>query len=343
MNRRLLFALALLLLAGALFCWGLPPEPITVYEARTVYLPAWIDVRACGAIGDAVRDDTGALQAALDQAASSSGGKVYLPPGTYRTTAPLRITGRDTVLVADYRRRWVGARPPPTQWSGATILADHEGPAIELQTADPINGCRIEHISLVRAGDGQAGRSGIGIRIRHNGPFRGMLWLDDLALIGFETGILFDRPDLASIKQIGMVRITRCSFRLNDSALEMRDATQINRLFFVGNAVKFCNHGLRIGCNGAVITDNVFESLDDGLHVRSSYDVEIFSNYLGNIRDDYAIRLEQVHGGRLAWHRLFKVPAEPIQLRSCSRMRVVGPAALEGNCQKLDHIGTDWR
>lgn len=48
-----------------------------------------------GAVGDGVADDTTALQAALTAGASKT---VYLGPGTYRTTAPLVVSGHGTKI-----------------------------------------------------------------------------------------------------------------------------------------------------------------------------------------------------------------------------------------------------
>jgi len=49
-----------------------------------------VNVRSYGARGDGVADDTAAIQSAL-----SEGGRVWVPAGTYRVTAPLRV-GSDT-------------------------------------------------------------------------------------------------------------------------------------------------------------------------------------------------------------------------------------------------------
>jgi hypothetical protein len=43
-----------------------------------------------GAVGDGVHDDTAAVQAGID-AAVQTGGRVYIPPGIYRTTVPLKV------------------------------------------------------------------------------------------------------------------------------------------------------------------------------------------------------------------------------------------------------------
>ncbi|MBM4030439.1 MAG: hypothetical protein FJ291_01480 [Planctomycetes bacterium] len=70
----------------------------------------WVDVKSLGAKGDGAADDTGAIQAALGKA--GQGSTIYLPPGTYRVTATLRLKGplvgvavighgRDTTLAWD--------------------------------------------------------------------------------------------------------------------------------------------------------------------------------------------------------------------------------------------------
>ncbi len=58
------------------------------------------DVQAdYGAAGDGVADDTAEIQAAIDAAGTGGGGTVFLPPGTYKTTASLNINKRGVRLV----------------------------------------------------------------------------------------------------------------------------------------------------------------------------------------------------------------------------------------------------
>jgi len=70
----------------------------------------WVNVKGLGAVGDGAADDTAAIQKALDGV--QNGSTIYFPPGTYRVTSTLRITGpligvsvighgRDTTLVWD--------------------------------------------------------------------------------------------------------------------------------------------------------------------------------------------------------------------------------------------------
>lgn len=51
-----------------------------------------------GAIGNGVADDTTAIQAAVDAAATAGGGVVHLPIGTYRLTSAINITGNGITL-----------------------------------------------------------------------------------------------------------------------------------------------------------------------------------------------------------------------------------------------------
>lgn len=72
--------------------------PVTAILTKASFLNAhWFDVRQYGARGDGSTDDTTALQAALTAASDAGGAEVYLPPGTYRTTAALTI-GSNTFL-----------------------------------------------------------------------------------------------------------------------------------------------------------------------------------------------------------------------------------------------------
>jgi hypothetical protein len=66
-----------------------------------------ISVKDFGAVGDGVADDTAEIQAALD---AGAGKCVYLPPGTYKTTAALTISANTTVQ-ADDRRAVIDVQP----------------------------------------------------------------------------------------------------------------------------------------------------------------------------------------------------------------------------------------
>lgn len=60
-----------------------------------------VSVKDFGAVGDGVTDDTAAIQATIDYAASITGASVYLPRGVYRTTSTLTLSAVGATLVGD--------------------------------------------------------------------------------------------------------------------------------------------------------------------------------------------------------------------------------------------------
>lgn len=69
-----------------------------------------INAKDCGAIGNGVVDDTTAIQDALNLLASRGGGSLYLPRGTYLTSAVLTIGGDDISLIGDGGRSKIMAK-----------------------------------------------------------------------------------------------------------------------------------------------------------------------------------------------------------------------------------------
>lgn len=67
----------------------------------------WISVKDHGAVGDGTTDDTAAIQAALS-AVPASGGVVYFPAGTYKTTGGLTVAA-PTWLLGGGRGNYTGA------------------------------------------------------------------------------------------------------------------------------------------------------------------------------------------------------------------------------------------
>jgi hypothetical protein len=67
------------------------PSPSYVPVLSTRRSPAWYNVRAYGAVGDGVADDTAAIQAAV-VALSATGGVLYFPTGTYLISMAIAIT-----------------------------------------------------------------------------------------------------------------------------------------------------------------------------------------------------------------------------------------------------------
>jgi hypothetical protein len=71
--------------------------------ARTVQakLRESVSVKDFGAVGNGSTDDTAAIQAAINSLGANTGGTIYFPAGTYRTTATLNCTQRGVTLDGD--------------------------------------------------------------------------------------------------------------------------------------------------------------------------------------------------------------------------------------------------
>lgn len=101
-----------------------------------------VSVKAHGAIGDGITDDTTAIQAAIDEAAEYPVCNVLFPPGNYRTTATLTMpssAGRNFALIGQ------GYAAYGSVLSGVILTADHTaGPVVRLSSS----GQRVESMVI---------------------------------------------------------------------------------------------------------------------------------------------------------------------------------------------------
>jgi hypothetical protein len=110
-------------LMACLACWGLAAPPVIRAQTSTPTIGAAhshvADVQSYGAVGDGISDDTTAIQAAITSL-RTSGGQVWLPPGTYRLTRALIVSmGTPTTSL------WIqGSGNGATKLVQATATAD---------------------------------------------------------------------------------------------------------------------------------------------------------------------------------------------------------------------------
>jgi len=113
-----------------------PPIPVLNWEPRS----DWKNVKDAGAVGDGQADDTEAIQRVLDTVGeqytvyAGDRDSIYLPPGTYRITAPLRVGGKvrlhGVVLIGHGRNTrlvWDGPRDQPMLVADGITAARYEG------------------------------------------------------------------------------------------------------------------------------------------------------------------------------------------------------------------------
>ena len=140
-----------------------------------------LNVKAYGAVGDGVADDTSAIQAALDAAGASdtASSTVYLPAGNYKITADIQIPRAGITLEGD------------GQLSTIITQATASEHAITWNTSVNSQYTTIRRLGLVGAGGDTS--TGTGIYARNDtGP--GNFWasqflLQDVAITGFLNGV----------------------------------------------------------------------------------------------------------------------------------------------------------
>ena len=120
------FAFALVFSVSA---WAAPNIPELNWTERSDWLNVKSDVTP-GAVGDGKADDTEAIQAALNHVGENL--SVYLPPGTYRITKTLTVTGPIVgVMVVGHGRTtrivWDGVKGGSMFWSNGAAYSSYTG------------------------------------------------------------------------------------------------------------------------------------------------------------------------------------------------------------------------
>ena len=263
-----------------------------------------LDVRRFGARGNE-RDDTRAIQAALDEAAVA-GGAVYLPFAV-RTTAPLVIHGRGVRLSADSA---LYHHSEPRRGSPAVILSDHDGPCIDLCSTSLWVDITLERIALrsnlPRLANGD--KQGAGIRlIDTDKSFCSRLHLDHCDISQFGTGFLVDRdPEVGERQVAAQVRITNCNIEHNTRGVWFENNARINGLCIRDNYIRHNKQGISVSVTLAEISNNILEGQANPLQFGGEINrnVECHGNYFEASTGDYAIRLHHVHRFVLGQQRM---------------------------------------
>ena len=205
----------------------------------------WVNVKSLGAVGDGKADDTAAIQKALSGV--KNGTVVYLPPGTYRVTQTVRITGpltgvsvighgRDTTLV------WDGA-------AGGKLFAD-----------DGVAASRFVGLQF----DGQ-GRAAVGFHHDSHNRFETEVSHRHLAFRGFtDAAILAEPKDKYALAETEFVN---CLFEDCKRGVAFISFNDYNYTF---DGCEFRRCGIAIECrHGNFYARNT--------HFEGSREVDIFS------------------------------------------------------------------
>ena len=112
-----------------------------------------VSVKDFGAVGDGVADDTTAINAAL--ASLTSGGIVFMPAGTYKTTGSI-IIGNNAVTLKGYGKQNTSIKPVGTfdaiQVHGTSFSSWADARSVKDLTIDGSNGCTGNGLSIINCG-----------------------------------------------------------------------------------------------------------------------------------------------------------------------------------------------
>lgn len=189
----------------------------------------WCDAKAFGAVGNGVADDTLPIQNAINSCQSAGGGIVFLPQGTYKTTAALQITSNVRVMLLSW-----GATLQPVANIDALFVSQNNG-ATSL-------GCEIYGLTI----NGQNNTGTVGVRVRDTDRCA----LRNVRIINCVTGIQIEQFAVghwAEENSIEDVFIWNCTTGINVAGVSAGASLGEQHWFNVG--ISGCATGIALNNN----------------------------------------------------------------------------------------------
>lgn len=93
-----------------------------IYGSSPAGSSEWMNVKAFGAVGDGIEDDTAAIQDAIDSA-EALGGTLYFPAGDYKVTSALVLSKPLVVLGDGFESKLIQATSTENLWEAAANIS----------------------------------------------------------------------------------------------------------------------------------------------------------------------------------------------------------------------------
>jgi hypothetical protein len=228
-----------------------------------------VDVRAYGATGDGVTDDSAAIQAAID-VATATGKVVYLPAGRYKISTTLNM--KESVRLEGSVRMQVDYRE-----TGGTELVQNVAGTSLVSIADGVKGWSFKNLTFRGTEADDPYTTGGGTLVELNTTVEGLF--EDCRFIASTYCIT-----VMTDKNAGQVNINRCYFWYNSIALRliggMTDSFINNSEFYSINTGIYSTTG---GLNDIHIYNNLFYVSKNGISATNAIGTNIAGNRFNDI------------------------------------------------------------
>jgi hypothetical protein len=251
-----------------------------------------LNVKDFGAKGDGQADDTQAIQKTIDRASSNGGGEVFLPKGTYKTTAELVISSGGITLKGEGSGSAIKFTSPQRPEVGISIQGDKVLESVE-----------ISDLALVGNYD-KWDQQGISISGLDNGRFAN-LTISDIGFCGifaFSTSnTIIDGISVTHCGDFGVqFKQSSKNVTVKNSKFDGFQSRQYpgHAIYFEGteNAVADNNHianlpsgsgdeisGIKYSGSSGECTNNTVEDSYGGISTPGAHDVRIAGNTIRRI------------------------------------------------------------
>ena len=272
-------------------------------------------VKAFGAKGDGIADDSGPIRGAIAAAKANGGGTIVFSAGSYKCLSEILIDSPSIRFAGNGRRKVYPGLFVPSANTLATIVPVHSGAAAlrffnaTINTASTFSA---QDINFATLETGVMPTCCFGFD--GSGNFHRDYTFDRVGIHGFTSA--FDTYNTGGDTAFGLIKITNCAINRNGHIA--RNLTgQWNGFVFENNeAGQNLTGGIAIKAQAASIRKNAMEGQPNAIKVAGNYRaVTVAENYFELNSGDYCVRLLETLGARVEnnfWQNI--TATEPLSL-----------------------------
>lgn len=248
-----------------------------------------VSVKDFGAIGDGIADDTQAIINGLAHLASTGGGTLFFPSGSYRTTQMIDIPSSSIRLLGTGTRKVYPGLFAPTNSGPSTIFGVHAGRCLFRvfnQTLNSRTTISAEHINFATLETGLVPQCAWGFAADQ---FHRDFYFYRCGVHGFQSA--FDLyVEVASVHMaMALLHIEKCVINRNRNIARTLNGTNWTCFYFIANesgqnGYNAPDAGITISAHSAFIRDNLLEGQRNPVTLTGMRVADVSGNYFeGNV------------------------------------------------------------